>query len=489
MGPFALPVPGYRLGVHTARKRKRGRPAEEEEGDGEDGTDMDTDVDAWSTPAIAAAASQDPRLPAEAINPRSHSPDTLRQFAVAGLTPSAEVPPAPFPHRREPSPSSPRRRRRPRSGGAEAGIQTTAKHRSARLRHLAALTAIMHRCLTEEDVGRARRALGLLLRTRDVDLRSAHLWAVGSEILVRGGGPELAGAAEPRRRGEGEGEDGGAPLRLRWDAPGGAARARAYLEALAQQHPHDAHRPHLTSALDFWPALFGLEIHGVDAELRRAMRRLDVDVDGGAEEEGAVGVMHGRFYGDNDDDDDDGDGVYGREEGERERGGRTRDEDEDDAARDEIRREARDAALAVAARMDRVMEAAPFTKHRELLRLRGMLSVFVADLWVPWRLVARARRAAAAAAGETKSSPLAAVDTAVLAREDRAAVAARRAELDAARGFLARIVEGGGALEGWVRAFVEAGDDDDDGEYEDGDGGYEDGGEGIHGWYVSTTTE
>ena len=186
MGPFALPVPGYRLGVHTARKRKRGRPAEDEDGT----TDIDTDVDAWST--SAAAAAQDPRLPAETINPRSHSPDTLRQFATAGLAPSAEVPPAPFPHRREPSPSRPDGRRRRFRGDDDAGgglaVQTTAKHRSARLRHLAAVTAIMHRCLAEGDVVRARRALGLLLRTRDVDLRAAHLWAVGSEILVRGGG-------------------------------------------------------------------------------------------------------------------------------------------------------------------------------------------------------------------------------------------------------------------------------------------------------------
>ena len=171
--------------------------------------------------------------------------------------------------------------------------------------------------------------------------------------------------------------------------------------------------------------------------------------------------------------------------------GRGRDDDnEADAARDEIRREARDAALAVAARMDRVMEVAPFTKHHELLRLRGMLAVFVADLWVPWRLVARARARATAGSGsgagaaETKS-PLAAVD-AVLARaaaagdpEDRAAVAARRAELDAARGFFARIVEGGGLLEGWVRRFVEAEDDDEEDYDEDGD---REGG-GIHGWY------
>lgn len=489
IGPFALPVPGYRLGVHTARKRKRGRPAEDEDGT----TDIDTDVDAWST--SAAAAAQDPRLPAETINPRSHSPDTLRQFATAGLAPSAEVPPAPFPHRREPSPSRPDgRRRRFRRDDDGVVVQTTAKHRSARLRHLAAVTAIMHRCLAEGDVGRARRALGLLLRTRDVDLRAAHLWAVGSEILVRGG---EAGA---ERQGEGESDndddddDGGTKKPRRpiphWGTPDGAARARAYLEALAQQHPHDAHRPHLTSALDFWPALFGLEIHGVDAELRRAMRRLDVESD---DED-----VDRRSYEDDDDnvDREDGEGPYGSggggRERERERGGRGRDDDnEADAARDEIRREARDAALAVAARMDRVMEAAPFTKHHELLRLRGMLAVFVADLWVPWRLVARARAHATAGSGsgvgETKS-PLAAVD-AVLARaaaaggpEDRAAVAARRAELDAARGFFARIVEGGGPLEGWVRRFVEAEDDDEEGEDYDEDGDREGGG-GIHGWY------
>ena len=287
------------------------------------------------------------------------------------------------------------------------------------------------------------------------------------------------------------------------------------------QHPHDPHRPHLTSALDFWPALFGIEIYGVDAELRRALHGVvgvDDDDDGEEnEEEEEEEDGDGRLYPDYEDQDedyDDKDGESGGRSTSHTRArARTRTRARRDrayAARDEVRREAREAALRVAARMDGVMEAAAFGKHREMLRLRAQLALFVGDLAVPWRLVRAAATAVAqqqqrSGGGgmwwwrgmvgrseedegdeneeegeEDDGSPLAAVD-ALLARAaadptERAAVAARRAEHARARGFFARLAEVGGADalgEEWVRRFVEAEDDEEEGEEQGG----------LHGWF------
>ena len=55
---------------------------------------------------------------------------------------------------------------------------------SARLRHLSALTTVLHRCLGEGDIARAKRAFGMLTRAQDVDIRRGGLWAVGAEISV-----------------------------------------------------------------------------------------------------------------------------------------------------------------------------------------------------------------------------------------------------------------------------------------------------------------
>lgn len=414
------------------------------------------------------------RLPSESINPLSHTPDTLQQLAVAGLSPEDEVPSKThplFPHK--PISSGDRKRRRrvdsgisgtsrvrgEDDGGAAARREgATAKQYSARLRHLSTLTAVMHRCLGEGDIARAKRAFGLLVQTRDVDIRLGGFWAVGSEILMRDGEKkqQLQVSADSHHHDEegqpvgGDAGYEGAPRR--WGLAANTERAKDYFENLIQQHPHDPHRPHLTSALDFWPALFGIEIYNLDAEFRRALHRLrTTEDDEEAERMEASGEM-----------------AYSDEAREEER----RDRREVAlAARDELRRDTQSVAERIAGHMDQTMANAPYGTHRELLRLRANLALFVGDLCLPWRLMD-----SDGADVEERKEPLSLNNVEDMLRrraasaEDYSALARRRAEQGRARGFFQKILDGGGEVDDWVRKFMHAVEEDEqhDVDFEDG---------------------
>ncbi|KAI1767226.1 hypothetical protein GGR53DRAFT_482672 [Hypoxylon sp. FL1150] len=430
MGPFALPVPSYRLGLHSRVHKRR-----KTDGDQDDEEEIELAPD-WDLPPSSSS-----RLPSSSINPRSYSPDTLHQLAVAGLEPEDDVPSAThrlFPHKPLPSGKSRRGRgrgrRTPDAEGGEDGAaarraDATAKQHSDRLRHLSTLTAVVHRCLAEGDIARAKRAFGLLVRTKDVDIRLAGLWAVGSEILMRDGE-----ADEPSQQ-----QQQATDLPHRWGTAANTEKVRDYLETLIQQHPHDVHRPHLTSAMDFWPALFGIETYSLDAEYQNTLRRLRAD------EEEAEGSDNEMAYGDEDQDE----AQYEKQQ----RKGAAR------AQRDELRLDTRDAAERIAHRMDQTMESAAFGANRELLRLRGNLCLYIADLCVPSRLIDEY--------GDDGSEQLSPNQIEDRLREraesadEYSALSRRRGELEKARGLFRKILDGGGEVDDWVRKFVLAEEDDD----------------------------
>ncbi|KAI2780798.1 hypothetical protein F4815DRAFT_469129 [Daldinia loculata] len=459
MGPFALPVPGYRLGAHH-RINKPKKTEDEQENEEEVWVESE-----WSTPSS--------RLPSDSINPLSHTPDTLRQFAVAGLSPTEEIPSKAnplFPHKPL-QPEGKRRRKRDVSKDDENATEkqdkgVTSKQHSERLKHLSTLTAILHRCLGEGDIPRAKRAFGLLVQTKDVDIRQAGLWAIGSEILMRDGESE----EDQLRHKQGRGNE----LR-RWGSAANVDKVKSYFETLIQQHPHDPHRPQLTSALDFWPALFGIEVYNIDAEMRAAMHHLQQqqqqDQDQGQDQEEEAGYGF------------DVDMAYSDEtfESHRELQDQRRRE-AIYAARDEIRTRALIAAEAVAKQMDQVMENAPYGAHRGLLRLRAHLALFVGDLCLPARLMdddgyvsreERKKQKKRMKKGKGKNSEdglRARAETA----EDHAALVRRRDEQGKARMLFRKVLDGGGEREleadSWVRKFVDEGEDEDEDEDDDVDG-------------------
>lgn len=106
----------------------------------------------------------------------------------------------------------------------------------------------------------------------------------------------------------------------RWGATGNLPHLRAYLECLIRQYPYNRLHPTSVSDLDFYPVLFGCEVYDVWVEHKRA----DVPVDD------ALATLRG-----------------------------------------------------LAARMDTLLENAPYNRSVELLRLRGMVALLMGDWAAP----------------------------------------------------------------------------------------------------------
>lgn len=389
-------------------------------------------------------------LPDDTINPLSHSEGTIKQLRTAGLTPDDLLPSdyiPDFPHR----PIRPSHQQHHADDGSEddkdddgdgsgsdEGRALGAKKarqrrhiRDAQDKQLGFLTNVILRALEEGDIPRASRAFGMVraskVRGKPVDLRKNALWSLGAEIMMRDGEEEV-------RRPSAEDEEGGAATssssrrqrqrqRRRWGSAANMPRLRAYLESLVRQYPYSRLHPDSISDLDFHPVLFGCEFYDAWAEHRLALERLadeseawsdgdldavipemdmpdyyNDDVDGGAREDGQ------------------GQNLSGRER-------RLRQAKADLGAR------ALSTVRDVAARMDGLMENAPYSRSAELLRLRGMVALYIGDLSVP---------PAPRTAGE-----------------DEEGNRARGLEQERARAFFVRMVKSGGradaCTERWLR--------------------------------------
>lgn len=383
--------------------------------------------------------------PSDVINPLSYTPTVLGQLHLAGhsdadLLPSSAVPD--FPHRPLPreklsrgqSSSPPETNDEEEDRGKDAKRRQNAEHaHRVTERHLGVLTALIHRSLEEGDIARAKRAFGLLVRSEiwgaSVDLRKNGYWALGAEILMREGenppslsGGEAAGENEDEVMRSDDGvADREETIPCRWGRASNMPAVRDYFRSLISQYPWNRFHPRSMSALSFWPALLGCELYNTWIEQVRALKRLDIE----AEDWSLVDDT-------NEEGDHDGSGVdlahFKLER--RKREGR-------DAIRLEALRQMRD----VARSMDDLMIAPPFSTSHELLRLRGMIALYMADLVVPPR-------------PRTEG-------------EEYEAKVQRGTEMDRARHRFRKIIDDGGEVERWVGDFVSRRTDDGDGEDDD----------------------
>lgn len=366
------------------------------------------------------ASSQQP-LPHDTINPLSHNETTIKQLHVAGLTendllPATYIPG--FPHRPiRPSPllqsadhdesdehsdarqsdkddASTQKQRRRRQQAARRG-------RDAQEQHVGVLTAVVLRSLDQNDIPRAKRAFGLLWRTQvrgqPVDLRRQGLWTLGAEVLMRDGETT---AATPRRR---------------WGATGNMPQLRAYLACLIRQYPYNRLHPTAISDLDFYPVLFGCEVYDVWVEHKLGWERLEMDAETWSDE-----------FEMNDDDSsssfEDQLRLPFRER-------RLREE----KARRHV--QALATVRGLAARMDALMENAPYNRSVEMLRLRGMVALFVGDLSMP--------PSPRTADEEEESKPV------------------REEERAKAKVFFIKMRNHGGRVDGRIQRWMQDEDDDD----------------------------
>lgn len=279
------------------------------------------------------------------------TPDEAHQYRVAGLSLDQELPGGDFPH--APIKDKDKKRKRSKTLVQKLheqwppiylpGSQTT--ETTLRIQHLGVLTTILHRSLLEGDFVRAGRAWGMLLHERigkdSVDIRHGGRWGIGAEILFR---QNTAGANTSNNTSH------------IFTHPGFEA-AKAYYERLIIQYPSRSARSSASSSLQFYPAMFSLWVYVVDYESKVAREALE------EEEDDFVSEQSADFDATMSDDDNNAHRTGGK---------MTRVAG--------IRRKELAGAQEIAARMDEIMVGPPYSDSPALLRLRGMVALWIGDL-------------------------------------------------------------------------------------------------------------
>lgn len=389
---FALPLPTNssaplpRPNFSSLPRRKRKRASSDSSSNDKSSPEPESDRNLAST------------------NPLSLTPAEIAQYRLAGLELDKELPGQgvdgvkDFPHRaihtQPPSEAAREIRKRDKGKGKETApeegeyidtqIRDENPEQKARgpglhLRHLGVLTTILHRCLLQGDIPRATRAWSILIREQfwgqPIDIRESGYWAIGAELLTRSADRRAHDDSEGSSDEQPQGEEASRGEK-RWGSAEGWEKAKGYYEQLILQYPYRRQFQRSTSAIDFWPAMLGCEIYGIQWEEKEGLRKLkveegsdredeghengDTEEDGNAEEDSGFAANHQRIA----------------------RRLRTRD-DRIWQAREEIRLTALRASEAVAGRIDNLMSNHPYMDNRILLRLRAMLALYIGDLSVP----------------------------------------------------------------------------------------------------------
>ena len=340
-------------------------------------------------------------------NPLSLTPAEIEQYRLAGLELDKELPSQgvdgvkDFPHRA--LPDAREKVKKDKGEGKEVvrdeqydtdtGIEDEEMEMEFRgrgpglhLRHLGVLTAILHRCLMAGDIPRASRTWAILIRDqfwgRPTDIKNTGYWAIGAELLIR--------SREERQRGVEDSEDSaednprkGDGEAKRWGSAEGWEKARAYYEQLILQYPYRRQFQRNTNALDFWPAMVGCEIYGIQWEEKEGLLKLEREDGGDEGDEDDTGLSEESEA--SRDAQDDIEIVAQRRIAKRTR----RREEKKWRAKEEIRMRALKSSETVAARLDTLMSNHPYMDSRVLVRLRAMLALYIGDLSVPTPVMSR----------------------------------------------------------------------------------------------------
>ncbi|KAL4779128.1 hypothetical protein BJX76DRAFT_100408 [Aspergillus varians] len=353
---FSLPLfpwqqdSSLRAARYESRKRKNQYDTAEDESSNNNGDDGET------TDAVSDFGLTDP--------PVILSPEEVSQYRVAGLPLNEELPGGHFPH----APAKEDSREVNNRGSVLKQLSAlstpiyapeSAAHKgNLRLRHLAVLTSVLHRCLLDGDYIRAGRAWGLLIREQfkghPIDVRAEDRWGIGAEILLR------KDHQMSREVLEGEitnsdckhGRDSSPKLLF---TRKGFEDAKKYYETLIIQHPYQKTAPGSINSLHFYPAMFGLWVYvtqGESAASRTALEERDPD---------SI-----REPWDDEDETDDREDWWRKHH----------------RLEASIRANELAEAYRIAGAMDGILTSPPYSDSPELLELRGMVSQWIADLLV-----------------------------------------------------------------------------------------------------------
>jgi len=159
-----------------------------------------------------------------------------------------------------------------------------------------------------------------------VDVRADGRWGIGAEILLHRGTQVARERHAITTTGTQDSFDTIRMPASSWLTRQGFEEAKSYYERLILQHPYENNHARATGALDFYPAMFGLWIYIVQLEGKLARGSLDSEI-----------------------------------------------------SEDKELKEAEE----IAAHLDRIMASPPFSDYGEMLRLRGMVALWIGDLQSP----------------------------------------------------------------------------------------------------------
>lgn len=364
-----------------------------------------------SAPENASSSDDDHDAVPASTNPLSLTPDEIAQYRVAGLRLDQELPRVKnWPHRGLGVQTTGVGRGKSKTQDDENedvygdqkrqdDIEEVGERKSRgpwlRNQHLGVLTTILHRCFLEGDVKRAGRAWAMLLRMqvagRGVDVRGSGYWEIGASLLMRshdkpkkkfsyerdGDSEEESGEEEVDADGDGDGEREGEGEK-RWGTKEGLQKVKDYYERLILEFPFNRQFPGNVSALDFWPAMVGCEIYGIQVERAQALRAVQHREQLDDEDEGDVSQESES----EDRDEEDGKDQFASDQRRRDRR-RRRMRERRWLEREQIRQTALSASQDITKRLDELMGTPPYSDSHNLLRLRGMLALYIGDLSVP----------------------------------------------------------------------------------------------------------
>ncbi|RKF65361.1 hypothetical protein OnM2_009016 [Erysiphe neolycopersici] len=273
-----------------------------------------------------------------------------------------------------------------------------------RLHHIHVLTTILHKCLLAHDIRRASRAWGLLIRMQTsehggMDLRSNGYWSIGAELLIRSLSSKHSDntttnitttinsnieTAEDCERSYNNKDESHLSQTSKswWDLTRNLQRVTDYYERLIVEYPFKKQFLSKISALDWWPVMIGCEIYGIQYEQKKALRNLEkkttldeesLDDTSSDEYEREDGIDYGENTFDNK--------IDPKYEKLAQRK-RLRKQEHRWRVENEIRLAALNASEKVAMRLDERMTIPPYSESLDLLHLRGMLALYIGDLYV-----------------------------------------------------------------------------------------------------------
>lgn len=151
---------------------------------------------------------------------------------------------------------------------------TPVSTRYLRKQNLAELTALLHRFMMTHDYTRASRVLDLILEHkvdgRPVDIRSEGLWGIKAEILLRIDSTRLNPSKQPHAS-------------TQYISREGFDRAKTFYETLIIRYPQHRTWPGVVNARDFCIAMFGLWIYWVHQESLQLQKNAGVEDDARSE--------------------------------------------------------------------------------------------------------------------------------------------------------------------------------------------------------------